>query len=114
MVRGGHGARQNEEERMELKKQTSRERVHALSCREPVYRLSTTGPQTLWFVTMGRVDSEVEDVMFKIETWRDLAYQFRGGLDPDEILDTFSDEQSARTKAMAVIAGGPAVYGTRS
>ena len=99
---------------MELKKQTSRERVPALSCRERLYPLSATGPQTLWFVTKGRDDSEVEDVMFKIETWRDLAYQFRGGLDPDEILDVFADEQSARTKAMAVIAGGTAVYGTRS
>lgn len=93
---------------MELRKPGPRERLYPLSS-------STARPDALWFVTKPTdLSEEPQDVMFKIETWRDLKWQFDGGLDPDDIIDTFESEELAKAKALAILAGGTAAYGTRS
>lgn len=57
----------------------------------------------LWFVTKPTRASELGDVLF-CSTWRDLALQFKGGLDPAEIVGAFVAENDARTLAEKLIA----------
>ena len=66
-------------------------------------QMKSLGIDAMWFVTEPTKDSEVVDIVFKIETWRDLSYQFVSGLDPDDILDTFDNAESARGMAKALI-----------
>lgn len=62
------------------------------------------GHKALWFVTRPTPDSCIEDIVFKIGTWRDLTYQFNGGLDPDEIDNTFFTEKAARARGLYLLA----------
>lgn len=67
------------------------------------------GTEPLWFVTRPNPTSEIEDIVFKIGTWRDLSYHFNGGLDPDDIVGTFKDEKAARdlgAHLLTIAAGG--------
>ena len=63
------------------------------------------GINRMWFVIMPTKHSTIHDILFVIGTWRDLKFTFDGGLDPDEILATFDNEDSARSSAEQVIAG---------
>ena len=72
---------------------------------EPSLRKAVPSPTgAWWFVTRPRQHSEPPDIVFKVETWRDLAYQFAGGLDPDDILRTFDNEHQAVSYANLLLA----------
>lgn len=62
------------------------------------------GDKALWFVTRATPDSTIADIVFKIETWRDLQYQFDGGLDPDDIINTFPTKKAAKALALYLVA----------
>lgn len=56
----------------------------------------------LWYVTRPRYHSEVEDVCFSA-TVQELAMQFKGGLDPNDVLATFTEESEARELAQGLL-----------
>ena len=57
----------------------------------------------LWYVTKPTRLSELVDICFKANL-SDLARQFKGGLDPEEIVAVFADEAEAMQTAGELLA----------
>ena len=57
----------------------------------------------LWVVTKASPRSTIEDICFQTDLAEGLFHQYKGGLDPKDIVGFWDDESQAKEKARFIL-----------